>query len=132
VEIDLTLNQADLQTMKNRLIVVSGQSKASPVVSSELALAAEAADDLAVKTAAAIAGVSTETMTSAEKPTAKVTTDHAKKKKSSSAGIILGALVLIGIIAAASGHHHGSSSSGGDNGGGSDNGGNPPNPPTFP
>jgi hypothetical protein len=136
VEIGLTLELNDLSTGKKRLIAVSGQSKPAQVVSAELALASEAADDAALNAAAEIAGVPLETVanppqTAVQKPVAK------SHKRSSSLLILAGIAVLI--VALASSHHHSGSSdnnnggnSGGDNGGnnGGDNGDNPPPPPT--
>lgn len=132
VEIGVTLDVRDLaQGGRTRVISVSGQSTPVAVVSSEIALATEAANDAAAKAAAEIAALYGATATPVLITPAQA--PRARKNRSSTLLAVGALLLLVAIVA-------GNRGGGGDdnnNGGGTlpppngGNGGNTPPPPPF-
>jgi hypothetical protein len=130
-EISLTLDMRDMAAGgKSRLIAVTGKSKPAPVVSSELALAVEAANDVALQAAAEIAGTTVEAISNPPAPAPVKSTRS--KKRNGTVALLAGAVLLIAILAASNGGGHGSSNNTtGGTTGGTDPGTTPPPAPNL-
>jgi hypothetical protein len=130
-EVSLTLDMRDMGAGgKSRLIAVTGKSKPAPVVSSELALATEAANDVAMQAAAEIAGTTVDAIANPPAP-APVKPVRAQKKRNTNFAILAGAILLIAALAASNGGGHSSSSNNNGGTGGTDTGSTPPPVPNL-
>jgi len=108
-EVSVSLEMYDPRTDVKRTIAVSGMSKTQPTVSTEEALATEAAQDAGMKLAAQIAGVSPEALSQREAQALAPAKAAPKAKRSSkiSRGVwfVLGAIIM-GLAANSGGDGH--------------------------